>query len=329
MKKDLYEKLYEEGLVSDASLGRLRKRYEPALFSLHWETRTLLYLGMLLMSTGLGILVYQNINTIGHQIILLVIAFISIGCFAYCTRHKPAFSRERVASPDSLFDYLLLLGCLTFVAFVGYLQFQYQVFSLRYGLATFVPMVVLFFVAYYFDHIGVLNMAIVNLGLWMGVSVTPNGLLALLDFNGETMLYVSLGLGMLLLVGAFATQVFNVKRHFRFSYQHYGVHVAYMALLGGYFYFGFGHGLALMAGLFVLSYYLYRDAYERKSFYFLILVVLYTYVAVSSLVVRGLIRIDGYTDGFIFMVMGSIYFMGSPIGVVLVLMELNKKLKAA
>jgi hypothetical protein len=67
-------------------------------------------------------------------------------------------------------DYILLLGCLLLLILIAYLQFQYNVFGNRYGLATFIPMVLLFISAYYFDHIGVLTMAITNLAAWAGIT---------------------------------------------------------------------------------------------------------------------------------------------------------------
>ena len=81
----------------------------PALFSLHWELKTILYLGVLLLSGGLGILIYENIDSISHQAILAAIALISAGSFYYCYKQSVAFSWEKVKSPTPLYDYLLLL----------------------------------------------------------------------------------------------------------------------------------------------------------------------------------------------------------------------------
>jgi hypothetical protein len=65
-----------------------------------------------------------------------------------------------------------------FLTFVGYLQFEYNVFGNKWGLATFIPMVLLFMSAYYFDDLGVLSIAIVNLATWVGITVTPLQLLS-------------------------------------------------------------------------------------------------------------------------------------------------------
>jgi len=123
----------------------------------------------------------------------------------------------------------------------------------------------------------------------MGVAVTPKELLNS-DFSSRTIVLTYLVLGLILLSAAWATQRYAFKKHFKFSYQHYGLHVAYIALLAGYFLFynsfiafGFTLGIALLSIL------MYNGAFSGKSFYFLLLVVLYSYIAISSLVVRVLL----------------------------------------
>ena len=322
----LYKMLHEEGLLSDESFENVRRERGQRLFPVHWELKTILYLGVLLLSGGLGLLIYENIDTIGHQFVLLLIALICLGCFAYCFKLKLPFGTEKVKSPNTAFDYVLLLACTSFVIFVGYLQFEYKVFGLNYGLATLIPMLVMFFVAYYFDHLGILNMAIANLAVWMGVTVTPKRLLLNSDFDSETIIYTYMLLGIFLVLGAYATQDFKFKKHFKFSYQHYGVHVTFIALLAGYFhYYNSFVWVAFMAGLFLFAFLIYRDAFKNKSFYFLLLVILYSYIAISSLVVRVFIQVpDGAAIFFV-----PVYFIASGIGLIFLLINLNKKFKAS
>jgi hypothetical protein len=323
---DLYNSLHNEGLISDESYTKLTQERQPPLFSVHWEIKTLLYLGVLLLTTGLGLLIYKNIDTIGHEFVLLLIALICLGSFTYCFRLKLPFSTAKVNSPNMAFDYILLLACISFVTFVGYLQFEYKAFGTNYGLATLIPMLVLFFIAYYFDHLGILNMAIANLAIWMGVTVTPKQLLLNSDFDSQTIIYTYVALGLILLAGAFATQHSGFKKHFKFSYQHYGVHITFIALLAGYFhYYDSAIAIAWMLGVFLLGYLIYRDAFKNKSFYFLLLVILYSYIAISSLVIRVLII--GADIGAISLLF--LYFIGSAIALIFLLINLNKKLKAA
>ncbi|HTE01079.1 MAG TPA: DUF2157 domain-containing protein [Mucilaginibacter sp.] len=326
MTDPLYNTLHAEGLISDDSYEKVKQRKQNPLFSVHWELKTLLYLGVLLLTAGLGILVYENIDTIGHQFVLLFIALVCAGSFTYCFKNKLPFSTEKVKAPNTAFDYILLLGCISFITFVGYLQFEYKVFGLNYGLATLIPMLVLFFAAYYFDHLGILNMAIANLAIWMGVSVTPKRLLLDSDFDSETIIYTYLILGVLLLAGAYATQHFSFKKHFKFSYQHYGVHVTFIALLAGYFhnYDSMLSAIFILA-VFGLAFFIYKDAFKNKSFYFLLLVVLYSYIAISSLVIRLFMQTGDI--GAIYLML--LYFIGSGIGLIFLLINFNKKLKTA
>jgi len=320
----LYENLHADGLISDESFEKIKQKQD--LFSVHWEIKTLLYLGVLLLTSGLGLLIYENIDTIGHQAVLALIALICIGCFAYCFKTCFPFSADKVKAPNTAFDYVLLLGSISFLTFVGYLQFEYKVFGTNYGLATLIPMLVLFFVAYYFDHLGILNMAIANLAVWMGVSVTPKQLLLNSDFNSETIIYTYLVLGIILLTGAYLTQRLNFKKHFKFSYQHYGVHVAFIALLAGYFfYYNSAFCFLWILGLFSLAWFIYRDAFKNQSFYFLLLVILYSYIAVSGLAARVFMQVQD--EGALYLML--LYFIGSGIGLILFLVKLNKKLKTS
>jgi hypothetical protein len=324
--QEFFKKLHAEGTISDESYSKIEQRNTAALVSLHLEVRTFLYLGIVLLTTGLGIVVYKNINTIGHQAILAFIALITIGCFFYCYKHKKPFSKAKVQTPNSAFDYLLLLGTLSFLIFVGYLQYQYNVFGSNYGLATFIPMLVLFYIAYDFDHMGILNLGITNLGIWMGVSVTPKQLLFSHTFNSTTIIYTYLGFGLLLLFSGWLTGKLQIKPHFKFSYQHYGLHVSLISLLAGYFFlYDSPFALLWLAGVFILSFLIYRDAVKQHSFYFILSVILYSYVAITSLIFRGLGNLGN--DGALSIYF--LYFIASPICLILLLININKKLKKA
>lgn len=324
MNINLYKKLHTEGLISEQTLEKVVERDKNSLFSLHWELKTLLYLGVTLLSTGLGILIYKNIDTIGHQFILLFIAAICIGCFFYCVKNRKPFSREKVKSPSSFDDYILVLGCLSLLSFLGYLQFQYHVFGDNYGLATFIPMLILFYVAYEFDHIGVLSMGITNLAIWLGATIAPFTILSNGLYSNNSLIIPYLFLGLLLLSAAYLSEHYNFKKHFKFTYQNFGLNISFIALFTGYF---SSHENPLnflwLIAVLILAFVLYRDALKNKSFYFLLLVVLYAYTAISTMVVRILFNIDSEAA----FVMVLLYFIGSAIGLIMALVQLNKKIK--
>ncbi|WP_256012228.1 DUF2157 domain-containing protein [Desertivirga xinjiangensis] len=323
MINSIFDKLYNEGVLSDRSFQKIRDSQKSPLFSVHWELKTVLYLGILLLSTGLGIIVYKNIDSISHQVVLLFIAALTAGCFTWCDKIKAPFSFEKVESPGSFFDYILLLGTLSFLSFVGYLQFQYEVFGNRYGLATFLPMLVLFFIAYYFDHIGILTLAITNLAVWMGVALTPKDLIRSVDVSDERLIYTYLGLGVLLLTSGYCTIRLDIKRHFSFSYFHFGVHLTFIALLSGFFFYDYGPALVWLVLLLIISWLIYRQALTRGSFYFAMLAVIYGYIGISSFTMRSLFMLKD--DAVLFL--GFSYFILSGIGVILFLINTNKKMQ--
>ncbi|PAW95033.1 DUF2157 domain-containing protein [Mucilaginibacter sp. MD40] len=327
MANNIYRQLHEQGLLNDESYERLQKKESLNLFSVHWELNLLLYTGVLLLTGGLGTLIYKNIDTIGHQAILALIALLCIGCFYYCFKHKAPFSSQKVASPNTGFDYILLLGSILMVTFFGYIQYQYNLFGNNYNLAALIPMVILFFVAYRFDHLGILSMAITSLAVWMGISVTPKTLLLIGDFNSLTLIYTYLLLGCILLAAAWLTERFQFKKHFRFSYQNYGTHVTFIALLAGFFHF-FEHAYALIWATVILSLagYLYRDAYKNHSFYFILTSVLYGYIALCGLSIR-ILELFAIKDigGFYLLLL---LIISSTIGLIFFLINTYKNLKS-
>lgn len=324
MDTGIFEHLNAGGFLSDISISKIKAQKERQLFSLHWEIKTILYLGVLLLSGGLGVLIYKNIDSIGHQVILIFISLVCAGSFTYCLKTGLSFSRGKISSPNSFFDYIVLLGCCTFITLVAYLQFQYHLFGNRYGLATFFPMMVLFFSAYYFDHIGILSMAITNLAGWLGITVTPLEILDSNDFNESTLIFTGIALGVSLLCVAIITRKKNFKQHFEFTYQNFGTHILLISAIAAMIQF---ENLYLLCFLLLsgVVYYFYSRAMANKSFYFILIITLYTYVALSYIVLK---LIDSAGDfGIMAIYLGFFYFIASGIALVLFLIRSNKILK--
>jgi hypothetical protein len=316
----LFQQLHQEGLISDDSLEKIKKAESIKVFSIHWELRTILYLGVVLLTSGLGVLIYKNIDTIGHQAIIGLIALISGGCFMYCERKKLPFSCAKVKSPNAWFDYILLLGCLTLLILIAYLQFQYNVFGNAYGLATFIPMVILFFCAYYFDHLAVLSMAITNLATWMGIAVTPLTIIRSNNFADTQIIFAGLLLGSLLVVMSAISKSKSIKPHFSFTYLNFGMNILFISTIAGMFEFDSLY-LVWLLPLAVLVTYFYRQAVVHSSFYIILMLTLYGYIGVSYAFTKLLFEVsDAY--GIVLM-----YFIASAIFLILFLIRMNKKIK--
>src|SRR5215203_3829330 len=283
MDADLFKRLLQQNLITEREFETVEQHQKSV--SLFVELRSLLYLGIILFSAAIGILIYKHIETIGHDVLVISIALVDIACFAYCFKKAKGYTNDKLSSPNFLFDYILLLGCLLLLTFIGYIQFQYNVFGNRWGLAVFIPMLLLFVATYYFDHIGVLSLAITNLAAWVGISVTPTRIIRENDFDGDRTIYAAILLGVsLLLVSSFSSSK-KIKAHFSFTYKNFGAHVLFIALLAGLFHFepAYFFWFLLLA---CFGFFAFRHAIKERSFYFLVITALYTWIGLSYVMIE-------------------------------------------
>ncbi len=322
MDKRVFKKLLKEEIITDAEFEKIELSESEPL-SVYWDLRTLLYLGIVLLTTALGILVYKNINTIGHDVVIIAIAILCAGCFWYSFKNASPYSNKKITSSNAWFDYILLMGCLLLLTFFGYLQFEYEIFGNRWGLATFCPMILLFISAYYFDHVGVLSLAIVNLAAWVGISVTPLQLLTKNDFGDARLIYSGIVLGTLLVAISFASVSKNIKAHFCFTYKNFGFHILLISLLAAVFYFE--NYYLFWALLFLpVCFFIFRNGLKENSFYFLVVTILYAYIGLSYVFIRLLFTAN---DGDESIYLAIIYFIVSGIGLIWLFIHYNKIIK--
>ncbi len=307
------------GLLSAEQQARIDLHYRNRPFSLFWEVRTLLYLGILFLCSGLGILIYKNIDTIGHQTILGLIAAATIACFWYCSRRVKPFTSGLAPADSSWAEYMLLLGVLLFGVFTGYLQAQYSVFGERYGLALGLPAALYLFLAYRFDHRGVLQLAISGFCAAIGIAATPMAAIREGMFNGRTPVWTGLAVGILLGMAALVSDRLDFKRHFTFSYLNFAMHLSLIAALSGlviglewekWFFF------ALIAAI---AFGLWKYARRKHSPYFLLIAVLYLYAAFTYIVMTQLFR-SGSSAGIS---AAFLYFILSCAGTILFFLNLK------
>lgn len=283
MHDQILRKLLEQELLTAEETEKIAALENRRPFSLHWELKTLLYLGVLLLNLGLGFLIYENIDSIGHAALIALIGAVSAACFWYAIRHREPFTWGETKSPTPYYDYILLLGCLTFLIMEGYWQYQYNIFGTRYGLATLIPMLLFFGFAYWLDNRGVLSMGITALATWLGITVTPQDLLRANDFSSETIVVTGIFLGSFLTLIPFLSERWNFKKHFSLTYLNFGVHIlmistlaGLMALDAGILYFP----LLCMSVAFFLWY-----ARTRGSFYFLTVPIIYGYIGLTYMII--------------------------------------------
>jgi hypothetical protein len=292
--------LHQEKLIDADVRQRIEDFETKKLFSLYYPQRMLLYAGVTILASGLGILIYKNIEYIGHNLVVALIGLISAACFAYCAWKRDEFEWTKVDAPNKWYDYILLLGALTLISFIGYLQFEFNVFGTQWGLATFIPFIILAFAAYFYDHLGLLSMAIVLFASWLGIAITPYELLSKNDFSADRFIYTGTALGIFLTLVSVASERYKLKEHFAFTYFNFGLHAAFVAALNGLFTQHIDWLWVMLISGFV-AYCVYY-ALHRKSFYVLLCAFLYGYITLSYLALQLINKID--TGGI-----GDLYFI--------------------
>jgi len=274
------EDLRQRELITQEQYEHIKPILTGKIVSVFYELRTLLYLGILLFSSGAGILIYQNIGQIGHVLALSGLTLLMLACFAYVTLKRQPYSHDSVKPPSPYYDYVVLLGCLLLVSVLGYAQFQFNLLEGNLKWATLSTAVIFFAVAYRFDHVGILSMAITAFVSFWGIRLSIVNWAAG-DFFTSRQLYVTaLVLGSALTAIGSGLDTRKIKTHFSFTYQNFGFLLYFAGCLVGM------AAEDIPYGWFVLLIYAgcaaaYRIAQWKKSFLFLLYAFLAAYIATT------------------------------------------------
>ena len=188
------------------------------IISVFYELRTLLYLGVMLFTAGVGILIYQNIGEFGHILSIIALCILTAVCFWYAFKNVAGYSNFPVKAPTPYFDYIVLLGSLLVISVQGYLQFQFGFLDENLGLSTLITALFFFYVAYRFDHLGVLSLAITALASFWSISISPQKWYSG-DFFSDSNLHVLAIIFSIVVAGiAVVLDKKLFKTHFTFTY---------------------------------------------------------------------------------------------------------------
>jgi hypothetical protein len=143
------------------------------------------------------------------------------------------------------------------------------------------------------------------------------------------MIWNGVVLGLLLHLATFITETKQLKMHFAPVYKNFGIHVLFIALLVGSF-TCFKMLILWCLAIGVVAAFHLNKSVKNKSIYYFVVSALYLYVAVSYVFVQGILLLDQYLSlggdyGQFYII--SLYFIGSGVGVVSILMNYSRKLK--
>jgi len=322
----LFEKLQEDGHLSEESVAQVRARIESRPFSLHWELKTMLYLGITLFTTGVGMFIYENINTIGHLTIIILLGIAAIAGFIYAYKKHGGYSTQKVESSGIAYDYVVLLSAMLMVSCIGYLQFQYHFFGSGWNLASIIPALLLLVCAYYYDHLGVLSMAITNMAACIGIVLSPMHFFDLNNLNNDMTIVAMFLFGLVLMSISYLSVMRDVKAHFAFTYKNFGFHLLFISLISAMVKFEEIY-LLLFLVFAVAAYLQYKLAIQERSSYFFVFMTIYGYIAMSYTFLKLLFSIVG-NDGNIGMAyFASLFEMATAVLAIVTIINTLKKLR--
>ena len=115
-----YRELNAAGLIDEAATSRAIALERGEICSVFEEVRFALYAAVAAITTGVGVLVKENLDHIGPLTLILTLALVAGVCYAPALRTR---LRQEIRSIGG--DYLLLLGALIMSADLGYASGSY------------------------------------------------------------------------------------------------------------------------------------------------------------------------------------------------------------
>lgn len=323
-KEKSAEKLFANQVISQDELIGVKAYRSLGLFSLHNELLSALYVAVLLISGGLGILIYQNIDTIGHTILIALVFVAAVACFYSSLKKARVFSRQETFFQSPIFDYVVLLGTLLTGTFFGYLQYQYSPLGNDFALAALFTSLVAFAAAYRFDNRSSLSVAITAMATIVGITMTPKAVMALDVFEHLPMFYIGILLGIMLAVWGEFSERRDLKKHFAPMFYGFAQHLVGICCLVGLCQDFWPIFLLVLVGA---VFYFYRKSYQTESVATFVFTILYAYIGFNIGLIRLLILLDLEGLFMLSIYLAPFFYGGSIVLFILQIRKFNKDTK--
>jgi len=256
--------------------------------SLYYELRLILYLGILLLTSGLGYLAYDNIGEFGHVLLMFLMGGSALYGYFFVSKKSKPYSNFIVTESSVYLDYLILLVALLVVGLFTYIQVYFNLVEQLLNFTSLLSAFLFFYMAYRFDNKILLSMGITALVATFGLTITPIGWIKSEWFELTDLYLMAIIIGLFLVsVGVFLAQK-SIKQHFLFSYQNYGLLLFYGGCITALFVNQIW--VALVIALITCAAMFYT--WQAKQFLFFLYSALTAYVSFTYLIFNGIVEFD-------------------------------------
>ncbi len=224
----LLKEMHQEGMLSSEQLGILTELHLKKHFSIHRELRAAIYIGVLLITAGVGLTIKQYFVQLGDIAIIGSLTLGALAAFLYCFLKGKPYSNDLVESTNILFDYVLFFGCTFYATDIAYIETQFHVLGDLWHNYLLVSAALFFFLAYRFDNRLVLSMALSTLAAWFGFQLSVR-FPSLHHYYRESAIAYSI---VTFLLG-YSLHRLGKKKHFLDIYLNFTIHFLLLALLSG------------------------------------------------------------------------------------------------
>ncbi len=273
------------GIIPREKASLLLRIARGELVSVNWEIRLAFYLGVLLTTAGVGLLVEENYQNIGPVAIAVLLGSAAIALLSWAAKKGPPFSWEESPSPLLAFDYVLLLGVLLAGTDLAFIEIQFTPLGAHWPWHLLIVSILLACAAVRYDSRTVFSLALSTFAAWRGLSVS------LVEkpvwfASEETIRWNAIGCGVLfVLLGSHLIRT-KKKAHFEPVAAHLGWFLILAAFLSGTVERGLG-GIVYIVLLSATGAFLAALSYVRRRFSLFAFGVLAVYLAVIGLVFKA------------------------------------------
>ncbi len=302
------QKLLNQELISKEQETTIHNYFSLGIFSLRNELLFLLYLSVLLFTSGVGVLIYKNIDTIGHSLILMVLFALIVVGYYFSFKKSKGFSKEDVDFENPIYNYLVLLATILSCTFMGYIQFQYKIFGSHFEISIWISAFIAFTTAYYFNNKSALSIGLTALATSLGITLTPKTLIDNDIYWNENLSYYGLILGLLIILWAIYAQRIQLKKHFDLVLLTFALHLISICCIAGFindYWYIFPLPMA------VSCYYFYHKSFTIPAISIYVFNIIYAYIGFNIFLVRAF-EACNFDDLWVALIyLYPFYFVGS------------------
>lgn len=317
----VFDLLASKNFINKEQHQAINEYQKLGLFSIRNELLFLLYISILLFTSGVGVIIYKNIDTIGHTILLILLFLLTSACFYFCFKKAKGFSKQEVVFDNPLYEYLVLFTTILMCTLIGYFQYNLNFQNSNYSVATLISALAALGMAYYFDNKSALTIGITALGSFVGLSLKIQTIFENGSFNDTNLLIAGILFGVLLLVWQRFSEKSALKIHFSFVLLTFALHLIAISCLSGssqdtYWFFY----LLIMAAV---LYYFYLKSISFKAISWYVFIMFYGYIGLNMLLFKVI-------DAFYFNEIMEVIAMLTPfyvIGSIILFIKLIKDFK--